>query len=203
MVGVDYGKRDTSGRTTGYDTAAITFHWAIALLIFVAFPLGLYMRDLPLSPDKLRLYSYHKWLGVTVVMLTCARALWRSFNPTALPGTLSRWERIVAPAVHYLLYALMFMAPISGWLLSSAQGFQTVWFGIIPLPDLLGRDKAMAHLLEQVHRSLNYFLLVLVAGHTVAALRHHFVTNDEVLGQMLPFLRGRLMPRRYDQRVCK
>jgi len=203
-AGAEYEKWETSGRANGYNAAAIAFHWTMALLIFAAFPLGLYMHDMPLSPDKLRLYSYHKWIGVTAVLLTCVRALWRSFNHAPpSPGSLSRWEKVVAPAVHYLLYALMFAAPISGWLLSSAQGFQTVWFGIIPLPDLLGRDKAMAHLLEQVHSTLNYFLLVLVAGHTIAALRHHFVTHDDVLAQMLPFLRRRLISRRCDQKVYK
>ena len=61
--------------TARYDNIAITLHWLIALLIFVAFSLGVYMHDLPLSPTKLQLYSYHKWLGITVLMLAVVRAL--------------------------------------------------------------------------------------------------------------------------------
>src|SRR3989338_9176236 len=117
-----------------YTRTAVTLHWAIALLIFAAFPLGVYMHELPLSPDKLRLYSYHKWIGVSIFLLAVLRGTSRSTHrPPLLPAAMPRWEKLAASTVHYLLYALILAVPLSGWLMSSAKGVQTVWFGVLPL----------------------------------------------------------------------
>lgn len=164
-------------------------HWAVALLVFAVFPLGLYMYDLPLSPDKLRLYNYHKWIGITVLMLTVLRLGWRlSHRPPALPATMKNWEQAASHGMHYLLYALIVAVPLSGWLMSSAKGFQTVWFGVLPLPDLVGKDKELGKLLAEMHEVLNFTLLGLVAVHIGAALKHHFIVHDDILARMLPFL---------------
>ena len=172
-----------------YTHTAITLHWAIALLIFAAFPLGVYMHDLPLSPDKLRLYSYHKWIGVTVFLLAALRISWRfTHRPPPLPATMPYWEKLAANTVHYLLYALIFAVPLSGWLMSSAKGFQTVWFGVLPLPDLAARNKELGDLLTEVHESLNFTMLALVLAHVGGALKHHFIEHDGILARMIPFL---------------
>jgi cytochrome b561 len=175
--------------TDRYTTTAVTLHWLVALLIFAAFPLGLYMHDLPLSPYKLRLFSYHKWIGITVLLLAVIRVTWRSTHrPPLMPDTMLRWEKIAAESVHYLLYTLIFIIPITGWLMSSAKGFQTVWFGVLPLPDLVGKDKELGKLLEEVHAYLNYIMLGLVVAHVGASLKHHFIERDDILTRMVPFL---------------
>ena len=172
-----------------YTHTAIALHWIIALLIFAAFPLGVYMHELPLSPDKLRLYSYHKWIGVSIFLLAVLRVTWRSTHRTpSLPATMPRWEKLAASTVHYLLYALILAVPLSGWLMSSAKGVQTVWFGVLPLPDLLAKDKELGDLLKEVHESLNFALLGLVLAHIGAALKHHFIERDGILARMIPFL---------------
>jgi cytochrome b561 len=177
---------------SSYTRIAVGLHWAIAILIFAAFPLGLYMQDLVLSPTKLRLINYHKWIGITVLMLVMVRLVWRSiYRPPELPATMAPWERSAALAVHLLLYALMVAAPLSGWLMSSATGFQTVWFGVIPLPDLIGKDKEFGRFLLELHRNLDYLLIALVGLHIAAALKHHFIARDDILSQMIPFLRKR------------
>lgn len=176
--------------STRYTHTAITLHWLIALLIFAAFPLGVYMHDLPLSPYKLRLYSYHKWIGVTIFMLALVRLSWRATHrPPAMPESMPSWEKFAAHATHYALYVLIFIIPVSGWLMSSAKGFQTVWFGVLPLPDLVGKDKALGDLFQEAHEILNILLLGLVVGHIGAALKHHFIERDDILARMLPFLR--------------
>ena len=172
-----------------YTRTAIALHWAVAALIFVTFPLGVYMHDLPLSPHKLRLFSYHKWIGVSIFLLAVLRVLWRSTHrPPPLPVTMPRWERLAANAVHFLLYALIFAVPLSGWLMSSAKGVQTVWFGVLPLPDLLAKNKELGDLLKEVHESLNFAMFGLVLAHTGAALKHHFIERDEILARMIPIL---------------
>ena len=170
-----------------YTRTAMGLHWAIALLIFIAFPLGLYMHDLHLSPLKLKLYSWHKWIGITVFLLVVLRVLWRTTHrPPALPD-IAQWQRIASHITHMLLYALMIAVPLSGWLMSSAKGFQTVWFGVLPIPDLIGKDRELGKQLATVHALLNYSMLVLAATHIVAALKHHFIDRDSVLRRMLPF----------------
>lgn len=175
-----------------YTPTAIALHWLIALLIFAAFPLGLYMHDLPLSPTKLRLYSYHKWIGVTIFMLAIFRLWWRARHPTpALPLTMKKWEKIAAHATHHSIYLLLIIIPLSGWLMSSAKGFQTVWFGVLPLPDLVGKNKELAATLETLHIIFNFTLLALVVAHIGAAIKHHYAERDDILTRMLPFLQKR------------
>ena len=168
-----------------YSTPAIALHWLIALLIFVAFPLGVYMHELPLSPDKLKLYSYHKWIGVSVFLLVAIRLGWRlTHTPPALPDGIAAWQRRASAVAHGLLYLLMIAIPLSGWLMSSAKGFQTVWFGVLPLPDLVGKSRELGDALATLHQVLNFTLLGLVILHVAAALKHHFIERQPFLQRM-------------------
>src|SRR5512135_3474644 len=105
---------------TRFSVPAIALHWLVAALLVATFPLGLYMTGLPLSPRKLQLFSYHKWIGVTVFALAWLRVAWRLYRPApALPHSMAPWQRRAAHAVHGLLYALLIAIPLSGWLYSS------------------------------------------------------------------------------------
>lgn len=171
-----------------YTRTAIFLHWLVALGLAGTFALGFYMQDLPLSPGKLQLYSWHKWAGVTLLALIVVRLAWRmTHRAPDLPDTMGPTARLAAHAGHWLLYVLMLAIPLSGWLMSSAQGFSVVWFGVLPLPDLVAKDAALGALLKDVHVTLNYTLLIAVIGHIGAALVHHFVRKDTVLARMLPF----------------
>jgi cytochrome b561 len=173
----------------GYTRTAIALHWLVAVLILGAFALGLYMVELELSPTKLKLYSWHKWLGVTIWMIAVVRLVWRlTHRPPPLPA-LPTWQRIAASTTHVLLYVLVLAIPISGWLFSSASGFPVVYFGVLPLPDLVGKDKELAKLLQSVHATLNYTLMAIIVVHAAAAIKHHFVDRDVVFHRMLPLLR--------------
>ena len=172
-----------------YDQIAIGLHWLIAFAILATFALGLYMHELPLSPQKLKLYSWHKWAGVSIFLCVVLRLGWRlAHRPPALPAAMPAWQRMAAEATHVLLYLLMFAVPLSGWLMSSAKGFQTVWFGVLPLPDLLDKNQQLGDLLKEVHEALNFGMAGRVLAHAGAALKHHVIDRDEVLARMLPFL---------------
>ena len=172
-----------------FTAVAIGLHWLIAFALIGTFSLGLYMHDLPLSPHKLKLYSWHKWAGVTIFLFVVLRLGWRlTHRPPQLPAAMPAWQRRAAEATHVLLYGLMFAVPLSGWLMSSAKGFQTVWFGILPLPDLLDKNKELGDALQQVHVLLNFGMAGLVLAHLGASLKHHFIDRDDVLSRMLPFL---------------
>ena len=94
--------------------------------------------------------------------------------------------QLAAHAGHFALYALMIAIPLSGWLMSSAKGFQTVWFGVLPIPDLLDKNKALGDLLAVVHMGLNLLFVAVIAGHIGASLKHHFIDKDDILTRMLP-----------------
>jgi len=175
-----------------YTGLAIGLHWLIAIGLVGCFALGLYMHELPLSPQKLKLYSWHKWAGVTLFFLVALRLAWRlTHRPPEMPAGMPAWQRMAATATHHLLYILMFAVPLTGWLMSSAKGFQTVWFGVLPLPDLLEKNRELGKVLEEVHEVLNFTMAALVVAHLGAALKHHFLERDDVLTRMLPFLSPR------------
>jgi cytochrome b561 len=172
-----------------FTTTAVVLHWVAAALILCTFPLGLYMADLPLSPTRIKLFSYHKWLGVTILLLSVARLLWRAQHPApALPESMPAWQQLLAHSVQHVIYLLLFVVPITGWLMSSAKGFQTVYLGLIPLPDLLEKNKALGDFLEDVHASLNWLLLAMFVLHVAGALKHHFIEKNELLTRMVPWL---------------
>lgn len=175
---------------TRYTPTAIALHWLAAALILANLAFGLYVSGMTLSPAKLRYLSWHKWVGVTILLVSAARLTWRLRHvPPALPGTMRPWEVRAANASHALLYVLFFAAPISGWLMSSALGFQTVYLGVVPIPDLLQKNRELGEALKVVHRSINYSMAALIVVHAAAALKHHFHDRDDVLVRMLPLLR--------------
>lgn len=170
-----------------YSPVAIGLHWLVGLMILISFGVGTYMTDLSLSPTKLQLYSWHKWAGVTIFGLVLVRIFWRFTHPVPpLPSEMPRWQRATATSAHYLLYALMIAIPLTGWLMSSAKGFQTVYFGVLPIPDLLEKSKDLGETLALVHSTLNFTMMAVVIAHVAGALKHHFVDKDGILRRMLP-----------------
>jgi cytochrome b561 len=179
----------TRHSTHSYSRIAIALHWLMAILILATFAVGLYMNGLHLSPLKLKIYSWHKWAGVTAFLLLLARLLWRvTHRPPELPESMSGWQRLGAHAVHGLLYLLMITVPLTGWLMSSANGFQTVYFGVLPIPDLLAKNVELGKQLAAIHEWLNYLMMALVAGHATMALKHHLIDRDDILIRMAPGL---------------
>lgn len=173
--------------TMHYTATAKLLHWLMAALLFGLLALGFYMHDLPLSPTKLQIYSWHKWAGVTAFLLVSFRLFWRlTHRPPALPESMPRLMQFAAHAGHLLLYVLMVAIPLSGWLMSSAKGFQTVYFGILPIPDLLDKNKELGDLLALVRKSLNLLFVAVLAGHIGATLKHHFIDKDDILIRMAP-----------------
>lgn len=171
---------------TRYDGFAMLLHWVLAVAIIGAFGVGLYMTDLPFSPTRLKLYNWHKWAGVTILAVSALRLLWRLTHrpPADLP--MPAWQARAAHLVHGLLYLAFFAVPLSGWAYSSAAGFPVVWFGVLPLPDLVAPDKALAHTLKEVHELLAYGLAALVLAHLGAVVKHMVLDRDGLLQRMLP-----------------
>ena len=165
----------------------------MAGLIFVQLVLGPLAVSWRLSPTKLDLYVWHKSIGILILLLVMMRAIWRLLNPTpALPSDLPRWEQMGARISHALLYLMMFMLPVSGWVINSAANIPFKIFWTFPLPDLVAPDKSLADLAKLVHLYLVIALVALLTLHIGAALRHHFVRRNNVLNSMLGNWRPKL-----------
>ncbi|MFT3779459.1 MAG: cytochrome b/b6 domain-containing protein [Ottowia sp.] len=176
---------------TRYTLTAIALHWLLALALVGIFGAGLYMTGLPFSPAKLKLINWHKWAGITILTLSALRLAWRlTHRPPPLPApvlaAMPAWQRVAHHGTHHLMYLLFFAVPLIGWAYSSAAGFPIVLFGVLPLPDLLPADKALAEAVKPWHGAAAFALAALVLLHVAAALKHHFIDRDGLLLRMRP-----------------
>lgn len=181
-----------------WGSVAKWFHWTVALLVGAQLLFGLYLSTLNLyRPEDLKTYvaiiATHKSIGLTVMFLVLLRLGWRLANPRpALPATLTPFEDRVARLSHALLYALLVLLPLLGWAQSSAYRAKTTFWGLFQLPDIVPAawarpgSRTVWQLAQDGHTLLAVALVVLIALHVAAALRHHFIKRDDVLVGMLP-----------------
>ena len=168
-----------------YTRTAVALHWLISVLLACGFTIGAYMADLHVSPLKVRLFAYHKWIGITVLGIAVFRLIWRLTHRPPPDEPMPRWQRLAAHFTHWLLYGLIIVTPLIGWLYSSASGYPVVYLKIWQLPDLVHKNEALAKLLVEVHGFLAWTLLWIVVLHASAALKHHFFDRDGTLKRML------------------
>lgn len=177
-----------SSTSERYHPLSIALHWLMAFLLIGLCVMGWMLADLPFSPRKLQWYSWHKWAGVTAFLLVIVRLLWRwQHTPPPLDAHMDPLTMRLAHWGHAGLYVLMIVIPLSGWLMSSAKGFQTVWFGVLPLPDVIAPNEIYATVLTQLHVTFTTLLALLVAAHVAAALKHHWLDRDQTLRRMRPW----------------
>lgn len=165
-----------------------SLHWLIALLILALGIVGLLMGELPKTPKYFWVYTAHKSIGITVLVLVVLRLAWRLYAgaPRPVPGT-PGWQERVASATHWLLYAMMFAIPLSGWLYDSASGLRPFkLFGLLEMPKLVAPDEGAAQLSHALHEWGFWLLILVVLAHAGAALYHHLQQRDATLVRMLP-----------------
>lgn len=173
-----------------YGWIAILLHWAMAVTIFFLFGLGLYMVDLSYYDAWYRdALELHKSIGVTLMLLWSVRVVWKlsqtSPKPLAKESPYRGLEIKLANFVHHLLYFLMFAIMLTGYLISTADGRGISVFGLFELPSMGEFVENQEDLAGEVHFFLAWGLMVVVAMHLLAALKHHFVDKDATLIRML------------------
>ncbi len=174
-------------RATRYSALGQLFHWVSALLMFAVLPLAWAMiviaRD---NPNRETLYTIHKSIGVTILALTALRLGWRAVHPAPpLPASMAVWEKFLARASHWALYAAMVLMPASGYVLSSAGGHPVSYFGLFTLP-ALPQNRALAQAADWVHVMGQWAVYALIVLHVAATVFHLLVRRDGVLDRMLP-----------------
>ncbi len=176
------------GKAARYGGVAKLLHWLTALLILVIVPVGLVMTRLDGGPLQDRLFTLHESTGITILVLTVLRFLWRIGHGAPTHSTaLAPIEVAASGAVHWLLYALLILMPVSGYIFVVAGDFPITWFDLFQVPRFLAKDEALSKLGETAHLTLQYAVYGAVGLHVAAALHHHFFKRNDVLSRMLPF----------------
>ena len=166
---------------------AQALHWGIVLLVLCQFVVGFYAKPLPLGIERLQMLTFHKSVGITTFALVLIRLAWRFYTPAPpLPAGMPRWQRLLAHLSHLLLYGLLLVLPILGWLTSNASNLTVRWFYLFNLPNLTGPDRQLARITKDLHDAGAWLLLAVVCAHVGAAFWHELVLKDGVLRRMLP-----------------
>jgi cytochrome b561 len=181
--------------TTAYGGTARFFHWLTVGLLLIIMPIGLVMGDLPRGLLQDTLFVTHESLGLTVLALTLLRLFWRLSHGVPPPSAdLSPMEVLASGGVHWLLYLVLIVMPLMGYLFVAFSGIELHYFGLISVPEPVPVDKETGKAFLAIHASLQWAIYGLVLMHAGAALHHYFMRRNDVLQRMLPGLR-RLRPR--------
>jgi cytochrome b561 len=180
---------EDSGQT--FDPLMQTVHWITVVLILAVLATAALLDAVP-TLWRVSVLQLHRSFGVTIWAVTVLRLMWRQFaRLPEWPSEMTRAERAAARAVEYLLYGLLLLQPVLGFLHTNALGRGVTVFFLFRLPPLIGEDHDLADELLAAHAIVANILLIVIALHTAAALFHHFVRRDGVLRRMLPGTRHR------------
>ena len=170
---------------SSYGVIAKGFHWLLFLMLTFMIAAGNFLVSMPKGPEKLQAAGMHKSFGLVVLALILLRLVWRLVNGTPKdPEGTPAVQNLMAHAMHWALYVLMFAQPLAGILMSQAAGYPVSFFGLFELPVLLDKDPSLAQFFRGAHGTVWILLVLAVIGHAGAALYHHFVMKDDVLKRM-------------------
>ncbi|MEQ9326214.1 MAG: cytochrome b [Rhodospirillales bacterium] len=174
-------------RHDSYDGVAKILHWAVAIAVLAAIPMGLAMLRVGSGPLQNQLFDLHRSFGALILGLMIIRVLWRLFHrPPPLDAKMPALQVHAAAAVHLLLYVLLIAVPLGGWIGTNMFPAQISVFGLFTLPEIAGADREMSKLVLAIHGWAGIAVGVLAVMHIGAALHHHFIRKDGLLFRMLP-----------------
>ena len=173
--------------TDCYTGTAKSLHWLIVVLMIAQFVVAWTMPHIGRNTPVTTLISLHFSFGIIILAIAVVRLVWRATHaePTPLDG-IPPWQLQSARIVHWLLYLLLFVLPVLGWINASWHGMPLVLFGV-ELPKLIGTRAPGWGWTGDVHSLLAYYVMLTLIGlHTAAGLYHYFIRRDGVLQRMLP-----------------
>jgi cytochrome b561 len=171
--------------TGSYTLTAQGLHWFTALLILMILPVAWVMMSLPTGPEQAWMMVFHRSLGVTIFAVVVVRLAWRSTHPPPpSPSGAPRVTELISQVTHWLLYALLLLMPVTGYL-QSADDRPVSCFGLFNLPEL-PRNKALGHVAQVLHLAGQWGIYALVGLHVAATVWHVAIRRDGLLNRMLP-----------------
>ena len=171
-----------------YTRTAIVLHWLIAVLLLGQFAFGWYLQEIPRGvPERSYFVNLHKSSGILLGLLILVRVGWRlTHKPPALPDTIPRVQQRIASVTHILLYVLMVVMPLSGYIASNYSKWGVKFFNVVTFPPWGVESKLIYAIFNQTHKVASWLLLALVILHVFAGLKHLLVDRDRVFSRMLP-----------------
>ncbi len=169
-----------------YGPTAKAFHWLILALLLVQYPIGWLMPDIHRGQQPGVGMTLHISFGIVILLLIVVRFAWRLTHPVAPESSLPSWQRTSAEVLHWLLYAAVLAATVTGWLFASFRGWSISFFYLAPMPMLASDNAAAGRAIDGLHQAAEWTLLVLIAIHVASALAHLFIYRDQVMQRMLP-----------------
>lgn len=166
-----------------YPARLRALHWLVAVLVLAVWPLG-YLIRFTRDEVKLDFYLLHESLGFLVLWLMLLRIGARLTAP-ALPDAAPGLEGGLARAVHGLLYLLLVVMPVSGFLATNAHGFPLAWFGLLPVWSPIGKAPEIAPIFSAIHAWSAWILLATFALHLAGVFYHHLIRRDATLFRIL------------------
>ena len=146
-------------------------HWIIVVLLTLMLIGGMTMTDETQRP--------HEVIGKIILVLAAVRLILRLIRPAPKPNpTHAKWEIGLSHAVHWSFYLILFLYPISGWIMVSAWDYALTG----GLPGVPGGWGEAAY---SIHEGLKFALLALIALHVAGALKHAVIDRDGTLRRML------------------
>jgi len=170
-----------------YSTVTMLLHWLMAVLVVACWTLGVLTDDLPRIASRTITVFAHITVGLVLLDVLVLRALWRAIStlPPAERAVFGIWPGM-GRLMHYLLYAMLLIVPVTGVLLQFSHGKGLPLYGIAEIPSPLQFNAAFANIMIEVHELSAHALMMLAAGHALAGLVHHYVFRDRTLVRMLP-----------------
>ena len=163
----------SSAASGAYTRVAILLHWVVAALVLAQATWGWWMQGIAKQPPGVRAdaFNLHKSVGLVILALMLVRLAWRLAHPPPPLDGLPRWQAVAARLTHRLLYAALFVMPLSGYLGSVFSGYPVRWFGV-RLPAWGWSDPSIKDLMSAIHLATSVVLVAAIVLHVAAALRH-------------------------------
>lgn len=165
------------------------FHWTISLLFLFQFGIAFIMTEMGKGDASRELFfMLHKSVGVTILFLALFRVLWRKLIPLPdWPGTMTDVDKKLFLFMEYGLYLFMFLMPLSGYVLTMAEGDGFKFFGLFGMPDLVGKSEVLEEIGEYLHKIMGFLIVGFVGAHITLVLRQHFNFKEDFLSRMSLF----------------
>jgi cytochrome b561 len=171
---------------TQYDTTAKVLHWLVVALLLAQYLIGWLMPDIHRGMKPGDAMTWHISVGIVILALIVWRLVWRLTHRVTPESSLVPWQRAGSEAIHWLLYIMVLLTTISGWLFASFRGWSISFFFLTPLPMLSSENPTALRAINHWHQKFEWMLLILIGVHVLAALAHLFIYRNRVMQRMLP-----------------
>ena len=169
-----------------YGTTAKVFHWTIVALLLVQYLIGWLMPHIHRGMQPGAAMTFHVSIGLVILILIVLRFIWRLTHPVAPESSLPVWQRLTSGLMHWMLYVVVLLTTLTGWLFTSFRGWSTSFFYLFPFPMLSTGNPAAGRSIDGLHQAAEWLLLALIVAHVAAALVHLLYYRDRIMSRMLP-----------------